>query len=202
MSQSSVDSQNLLLALLAERQKAGFPPPTIREVCQKTGYRSTNAAMKLIRRLQAQGEVVYETGRSRSLRLARKPKIEVPLLGSIAAGFPDLADPQETSGLNIDPTAFGIPNPADAFALQVRGDSMTGRQIFHGDLVLLDRSATPKNQDVVAALIDQECTLKTLVVKNGIPCLKAENPAYPDLVPAHDIQIQGVAKAVIRILVS
>ena len=77
---------------------------------------------------------------------------------------------------------------------------MTGRKFFDGDLVLLDRASTPKNQDVVAALIDQECTLKTLVIKNGETWLKAENPAYPDLIPAHDLQIQGVAKAVIRIL--
>ena len=77
---------------------------------------------------------------------------------------------------------------------------MTGRKFFDGDLVLLDRSPEPKHLDVVAALIDQESALKTLVMKNGKSWLKAENPAYPDLIPAHDLQIQGVAKAVIRIL--
>ena len=77
---------------------------------------------------------------------------------------------------------------------------MVGRRFFDGDVVLFDRSSTPKHQDVVAALIDQECTLKTLVLKEGTAWLKAENPDYPDLIPAHDLQIQGVAKAVIRIL--
>ena len=182
------------------REATGTPPPSIREICQKIGYQSTNAAMKLIRRLQEQGEVIYDPGCSRSLRLVRKPKPGVPVLGNIAAGFPEPSDSQDASEFPINPVAFGIHNPANAFALRVRGDSMTGRQFFDGDLVLLDRAATPKNQDVVAALIDQECTLKTLIIKNGKTWLKAENPAYPDLIPAHDLEIQGVAKAVIRIL--
>ena len=189
-----------LLAFLEVREAAGVPPPSIREVCQIMGYRSTNAAMKLIRRMQEQGEVIYATGCSRSLRLARKADAGVPVLGSIPAGFSDSSDPQNPEHFHLNPKTFGIKNPADAFALRVRGDSMTGRQFFDGDLVLLDRAATPKNQDVVAALIDQECTLKTLILKNGKAWLKAENPAYPDLIPVHDLEIQGVAKAVIRIL--
>jgi SOS-response transcriptional repressor LexA len=164
------------------------------------GYRSTNAAMKLIHRLQESGDVLYEPRRARSLRIARKPMSGVHLLGSIAAGFPDSPGVDSSNFQQINPAAFGIHNPADAFALRVRGESMIGRKLFDGDLVLLDRAATPKNQDVVAALIDQECTLKTLVIKNGKTWLKAENPVYPDLIPAHDLQIQGVAKAVIRIL--
>ena len=200
MTRSGSDPRQMLLAFLLKLELAGTPPPSIREVCRETGYRSTNAATKLIRRMQEAGEVIYDAGCARSLRLAQKTRNGVPLLGTIPAGFADTSDFQEGRQLQIDPTAFGIRNPADAFALRVRGDSMTGRRFFHGDLVLLDRSASPKHKDVVAALIDQECTLKTLVVKNGKTWLKAENPAYPDLIPAHDLQIQGVAKAVIRIL--
>lgn len=174
--------------------------PSIRDICRKLGFRSTNAALKLIRQLQEVGEVIYQPGLARSLRLAEKTKSGVPLVGSIPAGFPNDSDPQYPEHLQFDPKAFGIKIPGAAFALRVRGDSMTGRKFFDGDLVLLDRAATPKNQDVVAALIDQECTLKTLVIKNGKAFLKAENPAYPDLIPAHDLEIQGVAKAVIRIL--
>lgn len=200
MSRSRSNSRQSLLAFLRETEAVGVLPPSIREVCQKLGFQSTNAALKLIRRLRDSGDVIYEAGRARSLRLARKPQLGVPLLGSIAAGFPDSPEALDAEHLQLAPTTFGIKNPSDAFALRVRGDSMIGRRFFDGDLVLLDRSAKPKNQDVVAALIDQECTLKTLVVKNGKAWLKAENPAYPDLIPAHDLQIQGVAKAVIRIL--
>jgi len=132
--------------------------------------------------------------------LPRRARSGIPLLGSIAAGFPDDAGTEAESRVDLNPASFGIRNPSDAFALRVRGDSMTGRLLFDGDVVLLDRSADPKPQDVVAAVIDQACTLKTLVLKKGRAWLKAENPLFPDLIPAHDLQIQGVAKAVIRIL--
>ncbi len=200
MPPSKSNPKETLLAFLEKLEAAGSPPPSIREVCQCLGYQSTNAAMKLIHKMQEGGQVIYNAGCSRSLRLAKKSKTGVPLFGSIAAGFSDTSDLEQPEHIQLDPTTFGIRNPADAFALRVRGDSMTGRRFFHGDLVLLDRSTTPKNQDVVAALIDQECALKTLIIKNGKAFLKAENPAYPDLIPAHDLEIQGVAKAVIRIL--
>ncbi len=189
-----------LLAFLRKLKAVGAPSPSVREVCQELGYQSPNAAMKLIHRLQDAGDVIYDTGRARTLRLAKRPNTGIPLLGSIAAGFADSPGVEQTDRIQLDPKTFGINNPSDAFALRVRGDSMTGRRFFDGDLVILDRSAQPMNQDVVAALIDQECSLKTLVVKNGKVWLKAENPAYPDLIPAHDLEIQGVAKAVIRIL--
>jgi repressor LexA len=200
MPAATTNPKETLLTFLRNQEAGGSPPPSLREVCRELGYQSTNAAMKLIQRLLESGDVIYESGRSRSLRLAKKPMTGIPLYGSITAGFPDGSGQDIPENLHLDPATFGITKPEDGFALRVRGDSMTGRQFFDGDLVLLDRSATPKHQDVVAALIDQECTLKTLHMKNGRTWLKAENPAYPDLIPAQDLQIQGVAKAVIRIL--
>lgn len=200
MPRSQHNPRETLLVFLQKLEASGAPPPCVREVCQELGYKSPNSAFKLIHRLLDTGDVNYEPKLARSLRLAKKSEFGVPFLGSISAGYSDAADPEHPEHLRLDPETFGIKNPADAFALRVRGDSMTGKQFFDGDLVLLDRSATPKNQDVVAALIDQECTLKTLILKNGKAFLKAENPAYPNLIPAHDLEIQGVAKAVIRIL--
>jgi len=200
MPDTSINPRETLLTFLRNQEAGGSPPPSLREVCRELGYQSTNAAMKLIQRLQESGDVIYESGRSRSLRLAKKTMTGIPLYGSITAGFPDDSGQDIPEYLQLDPATFGITNPTDAFALRVRGDSMTGRQIFDGDLVLLDRSARAQHQDVVAALIDQECTLKTLLMKNGRTWLKAENPAFPDLIPTHDLGIQGVAKAVIRIL--
>jgi len=75
---------------------------------------------------------------------------------------------------------------------------MIGRHIIEGDLVVLEHGMTPGNGDVVAALIDNESTLKTFVTRHGRPFLKAENPKYPDLIPAQELVIQGVLKLVIR----
>jgi repressor LexA len=63
---------------------------------------------------------------------------------------------------------------------------------------VLESGAAPSHEDIVAALIDNESTLKTFIRKDGAVWLRAENPRYPDLVPAADLQIQGVARSVIR----
>ena len=77
---------------------------------------------------------------------------------------------------------------------------MTGRQIFDGDFVLVEQEQSPRNGEIVAAIIDNESTLKTLVRRNGETWLRAENPLYPDLIPTIGLSIQGVARAVIRFL--
>jgi repressor LexA len=64
--------------------------------------------------------------------------------------------------------------------------------------VVLEHGPEPRHGDIVAALIDGESTLKTFLKRNGKPYLKAENPAYPDLIPAQELMIQGVFKALIR----
>ena len=153
--------------MLGRLEAENAPPPTIREVCKELGFKSTNAAACLIGKLKEAGEVKYEPRRSRSLKLARPFVSGIPFLGSIVAGFPDDPPGNGEELIDLDPVAFGIPNAENAFALRVRGDSMAGRHFFEGDVVLFDRAAIPKHQDVVAALIDQECTLKTLVIDKG-----------------------------------
>ena len=85
-----------------------------------------------------------------------------------------------------------------AFALEVKGDSMTGKLIAPGDTVIVEPSLDPKPGDVVAALIDGESTLKTFIKHRGKACLRAENPRYTDLIPAQELVIQGVMVALIR----
>lgn len=70
--------------------------------------------------------------------------------------------------------------------------------ILDGDLVIADSTQSARNQQIVVALIDGESTLKRLVRVQGKTFLKAENPAYPELVPRADLQIQGVVRTVIR----
>ena len=75
---------------------------------------------------------------------------------------------------------------------------MIGKHILEGDLVILEHGVTPRHGDVVAALIDNESTLKTFQLNRGKPFLKAENPKYPRLVPASELVIQGVMMALVR----
>ncbi len=199
MSVELTPPQQLVLDFIEERSAHGEAPPTYREICTRFGYRSPKAASDHVAALERKGLVTREKGRSRGLKSVRQRE-GIPFLGRIAAGLPRDGIAESDRRLSFDPAAYGITNRSRAFALQVSGDSMVGCQIFDGDIVILEHEASPQNGDIVAALIDNESTLKTFVRKGSKVWLRAENPRYPDLVPALDLQIQGVARAVLRLL--
>ena len=123
---------------------------------------------------------------------------QIPLLGSIIAGSPELQDGRMDGCIDIDPTTLRLPKNARTFALKVRGDSMRNAAILEGDIVIMEfREA--KHGDIVAALIDGETTLKRFIMQNGVPYLRASNPKYPDLIPARELVIQGVQIALLRL---
>jgi repressor LexA len=193
------NAQQSVLTFLENRQECGDPPPTVREICEHFGYGSTRSAADHLDALKKKGVVTREHKSARGLRLTR-PTAGIPLLGQIPAGHARSVDAEVEQRLPLNPEPYGIRDRARAFALRVSGDSMIGRHLFDGDIVILESGAEPKHGDIVAALIDNESTLKTLVLKNGKAWLHAENPKYPDITPAWDLHIQGVARAVIRLL--
>ena len=195
--------QQQILDFLLQRQQAG-DPPSFQEIAEHFGFRSPNAVLGHIKRLRAKGALAGETGRARSLRVLsplqtlRRRVVDLPVYGSIPAGFAQERQQEAKGCVSIDIESVGVKPSALAFALEVRGDSMIGKHIFEGDLVIIEPRAEPKNGDVVAALIDGESTLKTLMTRNGKTYLRAENPKYPNLIPAGELVIQGVAVTVIR----
>lgn len=116
-----------------------------------------------------------------------------PLVGAtIEAGFPSVASDHIESSLNLH--TYLVTRPASTFFIRVKGDSMIGAGIFPKDLLIVDRSISPKSGHIVIALYMGEFTLKRLIQeKNGI-FLKAENPAYPTLSITHPeaFEIWGV----------
>ena len=144
-----------------------------------------------------------QPGKARALILKtfvpHAPMIDIPLYGMIPAGMP--ADQQQESDrcISIDLDSIRLPRGARVFALKVRGDSMVNAGINDGDTVILEFKE-PRNRDVVAALIDGETTLKRYIVQRSRPFLRAENPNYPDLIPAQELVIQGVMVALFRVV--
>lgn len=183
---------------------AGQSAPTVREVATKFGWKSKRAAACHIEAIVRKGWLESQFGKARSLRLAHATKtadravVELPIYGSIPAGRPADRQQEAKGCVSIDIETLGTKPTALAFGLQVEGDSMIGKHIAPGDVVIIEPRANPKNGDVVAALIDGETTLKTLVVRGSKTYLRAENPRYPDLIPAAELVIQGVAITVIR----
>jgi repressor LexA len=196
--------QQQVLDFLHQTQGKRGIAPTLREIAAHFGFASTRAAADHLAALKRKGMVEAEPGRARShraispLRFLRKPVADIPLFGSIPAGRPEDRRQEAKGCVSLDIETLGVKPTPRTFALEVRGDSMTGRHILDGDVVVLEHGLTPRNGDVVAALIDNESTLKTFLLNRGKPCLRAENPKYPDLIPAQELVIQGVMVALLR----
>lgn len=103
--------------------------------------------------------------------------LKLPLFGSkVAAGFASPADDHLERELDLN--EYLIEHPAETFFVRVKGDSMQQAGIFDKDLLVVDRSLTPKNNDIVIAAVAGELTVKRLVVKLGKPWLYPANPNY------------------------
>jgi len=124
--------------------------------------------------------------------------VSVPIYGAIPAGRPVEAAQEQEGCVLIDVDTLGIKPTARTFGLKVQGDSMIGKSIIDGDIVVIEHGVQPRSGDVVAALIDGQVTLKTFVLQQGKPYLRAENPRYPNLIPQEELQIQGVMVALVR----
>jgi len=195
--------REVLAYVQSTQQRQGFSP-SHREIARHFGFKSVKAAADHLQALRRKGVLSSAPRRARSLVVVsplqrlRRPVMDVPVYGSIPAGLPEEHYQDAQGCITVDVESLGLRPTARTFALQVRGDSMIGKHIVEGDYVILEHGKTPRPGDVVAALIDNESTLKTFVLDRGKPYLRAENPAYPKLVPAAELVIQGVMVGLIR----
>ena len=196
--------QQQILDFIQKWQRTEGATPTFREIADQFGFRSLNSVTEHVRLLRKKGVLVTAPGKARSLRVIspltklRGRVADIPLFGSIPAGLPQVREQEAEGCVSVDVESLGFKPTRNSFALRVTGDSMIGRHILAGDVVVLEHGPEPRNGQVVAALIDGESTLKTFVLKSAKPYLRAENPKYPDLIPAQELMIQGVFKALIR----
>ncbi len=186
--------QEILDFVRKQRSRTGKMPST-REIQRHFGFASQTAAVNHLKALERKGCLRRLPGDLLPVNTSRFS--QVPLLGSIPAGLPTFEEESSEGGVAVDLSSIGVSEGARTFALTVRGDSMIGAHIQEGDVVVLEYRE-PRDGDVVAALIDGETTLKRFVVNKGRPYLKAENPAYPDLIPAVELIVQGVVVALTR----
>ena len=192
--------QRRVFDFVRDRLNAGLSAPTLREIASRFRWKSNRAAACHLEAIIRKGWLAGERGKARSLRLAgtSSPVVEIPLLGSIPAGFSEEREQEPGECVRVDVETLGFKPTRNTFALRVTGDSMIGKHICDGDIAVFEHGAEPRPGQIVAALIDRKDTLKTFMVKNGKPFLKAENSKYPDLIPSEDLMIQGVFRALIR----
>ena len=157
----------------------GGTPPSVREVQDHFGFRSTATVREHLEALVEAGELEQESGRDRGYRIpgAFLPGM-VPVLGRVHAGALNAAL-ENAEGY----VAVRAERAQRSFALRVVGESMAGREIHDGDIVLVDRDARISPGDIVVALIDDQATIKTFRKQGRRIVLEAANPAFSDIVP-------------------
>ena len=197
-------AQRRVLDFLQTEAEAGRPVPTLREIAARFGCKGHRAAAAHLEALKRKGFIASAPGKARAVRVIFPPArlrsriADIPLFGVIPAGPPQTREQEAEGCVTVDVESIGFKPTRNTFALRVTGDSMIGRHILDGDMVVLEHGPEPRHGQIVAALIDGASTLKTFVVKSGKPWLRAENPKYPNLIPAQELMIQGVFKALIR----
>lgn len=168
-------------------QEQGYAP-SVREIMQAVGLRSTAAVHYHLEALKQSGDLLGADGKNRAIS-ANSPK-GVPIIGVVTAGLPILA---------VENIEGYLPYEGEkgCFALKVRGDSMIEAGIFDGDKVVVRPQQTAEHGEIVVALLEDEATVKRLYRKNGEIWLMPENPAYSPI-DGTNAQILGRVQTVIR----
>ncbi|MBQ7857477.1 MAG: transcriptional repressor LexA [Oscillospiraceae bacterium] len=171
-------------------QENGYAP-SIREIGEAVGLRSTASVSYHIQALQDKGLLLTPDakGKKRALVTSTRPG-QIPVVGVVTAGVPILAveNQEGTMAWDGDPSCF---------ALRVRGDSMINAGILSGDKVVVRPQHTAEDGQIVVARLEDEATVKRLRRRNGEIWLMPENDAY-EPIDGTNAQIIGIVKAVIR----
>ena len=190
--------QRQALSLIRRHVACHGEAPSLAEIATAMGIRSRAAVHRHVQALAEAGCIELVPGRKRGIRLigdAAEGLLELPLVGRIAAGRPIEAIPGRDT-LNLADFFLG----PDRFALRVRGDSMSGAGILDGDTVVVQRSSTARDRDIVVALIDgDEATLKRIRYGKGSVTLIPENPEMEPMTYEKDrVAVQGVVVGQMR----
>ena len=194
------DRQRDVLEFIQSQQREKGITPSTREIQQHFGFASQTSVMQYLDALARKGFIDRHARKARAvITPVQKVRItDVPIYGQIPAGMATLTEQTVEGHVSLDARSANVSKNSRTFALRVRGDSMIEAHILDGDIVILEDRKEAQHGDIVAALIDGETTLKRYVVDHGRPYLKAENPKFPDLVPARELRIQGVMISLIR----
>lgn len=194
------ERQKDVLSFIAEYLKIHSFPPTIREIADHYSI-SVKGAHDHITALRKKGFLKQIDKRPRTMWLTHaqmeetSQMLEIPLLGSVAAGVPILAE--ENFDGNILLHHSMLKKNKKYFALKVKGDSMSGAGILEGDTAIIEKQNTVRNGEIAVAVIDEAVTLKRFFRESSRIRLQAENPAYKPIY-SQDVKILGRLSGIIR----
>jgi repressor LexA len=202
--------QREILEYLRFRQKIRSYPPTVREIGEAVGLSSSSTVQNHLNTLERKGYIRRDPTKSRTIEVVDFDQIQsklsrvvpIPLVGRVAAGQPILAEENIEDHLMLSQELIGT---EQAFALEVRGDSMKDVGIFDGDFVVVRPGKDAPNGSIVVARIEDEqtnestATVKRIYRENNRVRLQPENEAYQPIYSS-TAQLEGQVVAVVRLL--
>lgn len=184
--------------IVAYIRSEGYPP-SVREICSGVGIKSTSTIHSHLKRLQELNRIEYTPGKRRAIivpDLQQENITCLPVLGSITAGIPILAEQNVERTL---PFSADMLSSGEHFVLKVRGDSMINAHILDKDYVIVKRQNAAIPGQIIVARINDEATVKTLSIIDGRYFLKPENDAYSNIpFDDEDCQILGIVTGLFR----
>ena len=192
--------QEEILNLIKTNIKETGYPPTRAEIATELGFRSPNAAEEHLRALARKGVIEMIKGTSRGIRLLEEEQNGLPLIGRVAAGEAILAIENIEDYLQVPPDMF---HPRADFLLKVQGMSMKNIGIIDGDLLVVHKTNTAENGEVVVARIEDEVTVKRLKTNSTayeIMLMPENDDLDPILVDLRDqnFVIEGISVGILR----
>jgi repressor LexA len=204
MSEELSKNQLRILSYIKEEINSKGYPPSVREICTAVGLSSTSTVHSHLTALEKKGFINKGNNKNRAIEvidqetamydLPKKEIVNIPLIGSIAAGLPILAT---QNAEDLFPIPVEWVGKHESFVLRVKGDSMINAGIFSGDYVVISCQNTARNGDIVAALIDEEATLKRFYRERDHIRLQPENDNMEPIL-SKEVTILGLLKCVIR----
>lgn len=181
--------------------KKGYPP-AVREICEAVHLKSTSSVHSHLETLENKGYIRRDPTKPRTIEiiddcfnLTRREVVNVPLLGTVAAGQPLYAEENIENYYPIP--AELLPN-AETFMLKVRGNSMINAGIIEGDQIIVEHCPTAHNGEIVVALIDDSATVKRFFKENGHYRLQPENDSMAPIIVDH-VEILGKVIGLFRL---
>lgn len=197
----SPKQQEILDYIKNEILNRGFPP-AVREICEAVHLKSTSSVHSHLESLEKNGYIRRDATKPRAIEiiddnfnLARREVVNVPVVGTVAAGQPVLAV-QNIENYFPVPAEY-MPNQ-QTFMLRVKGDSMINVGIFDGDLVMVKKQENASNGDIVVALLGDSATIKTFYKEKGYYRLQPENDTMSPILVREELQILGKVFGVFR----
>lgn len=196
----SSKQQEILDYIKSEIINRGYPP-TVRDICEAVGLKSTSSVHAHLATLEREGYIIRDKTKPRAIEIVddsfnqtRCEIVNIPVVGRVAAGEPILAVQ------NIE-NYFPIPaeylNNKVTFMLRVKGESMINAGILDGDTIIVEQCNTARNGDIVVALVDDSATVKTFYKESGHIRLQPEND-YMDPIIVNDCTILGKYIGLVR----